>query len=100
LLTYEDEHDLAYIRKGPPGRMGRTTVLITLHGSKHQVLGASARRPILVYQAAPSEEELLRIQLLRGWVNKLLSMRLTPPGGIMDVVANPLEKGRCTREQG
>jgi hypothetical protein len=80
--------------------MGRTTVLITLHGSKHQVLGASARRPILVYQAAPSEEELRRIQLLRGWVNKLLSMRLTPPGGIMDVVANPLEKGRCTREQG
>jgi hypothetical protein len=80
--------------------MGRTTVLLTLHGSKHQILGASARRPILVYQAATSEEELLRIQLLRGWVNKLLSMHLTPPGGIMDVVANPLEKGRCTREQG
>jgi hypothetical protein len=80
--------------------MGRTTVLITLHGSKHQVLGASARRPILVYQAVTSEEELLRILLLRGWVNKFLSMRLTPPGGIMDVVANPLEKGRCSREQG
>jgi hypothetical protein len=38
--------------------------------------------------------------LLRGWVNKLLSKRLSSPGGIMDVVANPLEKGRCTREQG
>jgi hypothetical protein len=80
--------------------MGRTTVLMTLHDSKHQVLGASARRPILVYQAATSEEELLRIPLLRGWVNKLLSKRLTSPGGIMDVVANPLEKGRCSREQG
>jgi hypothetical protein len=40
--------------------MGRTAVLITHHGSKHPVLGASARRPILVYQAATSEEELLR----------------------------------------
>jgi hypothetical protein len=50
--------------------MGRTTVLITLHGSKHPVLGASARRPILVYQAATPEEELLRIPLLRTRVNK------------------------------
>jgi hypothetical protein len=33
-------------------------------------------------------------------VNKLLSKRLSSPGGIMDIVANPLEKGRCTREQG
>jgi hypothetical protein len=37
--------------------MGRTTVLITLRGSKHPVLGASARRLILVYQAANSEEK-------------------------------------------
>jgi hypothetical protein len=51
--------------------MGRTTVLVTLHGSKHPVLGASARRPILVYQAATSEEKHLRIPLLlRGWMNK------------------------------
>jgi hypothetical protein len=50
--------------------MGRTTVLIILHGSKQPVLGASARRPILVYQAATSEEELRRIPLLRGWMNK------------------------------
>jgi hypothetical protein len=50
--------------------MGGTTVLITLHGSKHQVLGASARRPILVYQAATSEEELLRISLPRTPVNR------------------------------
>jgi hypothetical protein len=63
-VAYEDEHDLAYIRKGPPGRMGRTTALIILHGSKHSVLGASARRPILVYQAATSEGELRRIYLL------------------------------------
>jgi hypothetical protein len=41
--------------------MGRTTVPIILHGSKHSVLGASARRPILVYQAATSEGELRRI---------------------------------------
>jgi hypothetical protein len=73
--------------------MGRTTVLITLHDSKHPVLGASARRPILVYQAATSVEEILRIHLLRGWMHNLLSMCLSPPGGIMDVVANPLEKG-------
>jgi hypothetical protein len=44
--------------------------------------------------------EVRRIPLLRGWMNKLLSKRLSSPGGIMDVVANPLEKGRCTREQG
>ena len=50
--------------------MGRTTVLITHHGSKHPVLGASARRPILVYQAATSEEELLRIPIPRTSVNK------------------------------
>ena len=43
--------------------------------------------------------ELRRIPLLGTWVNKLLSKRLSSPGGIMDVVANPLEKGRCTREQ-
>jgi hypothetical protein len=49
--------------------MGSTTVLITLHGSKHLVLGASARRPILVYQAATSEERLLRISLPRTPVN-------------------------------
>jgi hypothetical protein len=35
--------------------MGRKTALIILHGSKHSVLGASARRPILVYKAATSE---------------------------------------------
>ena len=46
--------------------MGRTTVLITLHGSKHPVLGASARRPILVYQAATSEEELLEFTFYEG----------------------------------
>jgi hypothetical protein len=40
--------------------MGRTTVLITLHASEQPVLGASARRPILVYQTATSEEELPR----------------------------------------
>jgi hypothetical protein len=50
--------------------MGRTTVLIILHGSKDPVLGASARRPILVYQAATSEEELLRVLLPRTPVNK------------------------------
>jgi hypothetical protein len=50
--------------------MGRTTVLITLHGSEQTVLGASARRPILVYQAANSEEELLRISLPRNRVNR------------------------------
>jgi hypothetical protein len=50
--------------------MGRTTVLIILHGSKQPVLGASTRRPILVYQAATSEEELLRIPLPRTRVNK------------------------------
>jgi hypothetical protein len=44
--------------------------------------------------------ELRRIPIPRTPVNKLLSMRLSLPGGIMDVVANPLEKGRCTREQG
>jgi hypothetical protein len=44
--------------------------------------------------------ELPRNPILRGWVNKLLSKRRSSPGGIMDVVANPLEKGRCTREQG
>jgi hypothetical protein len=49
--------------------MGNTTVLITLHGSKHLVLGASARRPILVYQAATSEERLPRISLPRTPVN-------------------------------
>jgi hypothetical protein len=43
--------------------MGRTTVPITFHGSKHPVLGASTRRPILVYQAATSEGELRRIPL-------------------------------------
>jgi hypothetical protein len=50
--------------------MGRTTVLIILHGSKHSVLGASARRPILVYQAATSELELPRIHIPRTPVNK------------------------------
>jgi hypothetical protein len=50
--------------------MGRTTVLITLHGSEQTVLDASARRPILVYQAATSEEELPRIHLPRTLVNK------------------------------
>jgi hypothetical protein len=35
--------------------MGRTTVRIILQGSKQPVLGASTRRPILVYQAANSE---------------------------------------------
>ena len=42
--------------------MGRTTVLIILHGSKQPVLGASTRRPILVYQAANFEEVLRRRQ--------------------------------------
>src|SRR5215211_3799326 len=46
---------VAYVRRGPPGRMGRTTVLRILHGSKHPVLGASARRPILVLHAATSD---------------------------------------------
>jgi hypothetical protein len=49
--------------------MGRTTVRIILHGSKQPVLGALTRRPILVYQAANSEEELRRIPLLVTWVN-------------------------------
>src|SRR5215210_9258471 len=49
--------------------MGRTTVLIILHGSKQPALGASTRRPILVYQAATSEEELRRIPLPRTPVN-------------------------------
>ena len=50
--------------------MGRTTVRIILHGSKQPVLGASTRRPILVYQAANSEEELRRIHILGTPVNK------------------------------
>src|SRR5829696_7901973 len=50
--------------------MGRTTVLIILHGSNQPVLGASTRRPILVYQAANSEEELRRTHLPRTSVNK------------------------------
>ena len=40
------------------------------HGSKHPVSGASARRPILVYKAATSEGELLRITLPRISLNK------------------------------
>ncbi len=46
------------------------TALIILHGSKHLVLGASARRPILVYKVATSQGELRRIPLLRGSVNR------------------------------
>jgi hypothetical protein len=41
-----------------------------LHGSKHLVLGASARRPILVYKAATSEGELLRTLLPHTSLNK------------------------------
>src|SRR5215212_11060750 len=69
-VAYEVEHDLACKRKGPPGRMGRKTALIILHGSKHSVLGASARRPVLVYKAATSEGKLRRIHLPRTSVNK------------------------------
>jgi hypothetical protein len=76
--------------------MGRTTVLIILHGSKHPVLGASTRRTILVYQAANSEEELLRISLPRTPVNKLPVNAPTPPGGIRDVVAQPLSSKKAT----
>ena len=43
--------------------MARKTVLLILHGSKHSVLGASARRPILGYKVATSEWELRRIRL-------------------------------------
>src|SRR5215218_7784468 len=56
------------------------TALIILHGSKHSVLGASARRPILVYKAATSGGELPRILLPRTPVNRAsasLSVRLS-----------------------
>src|SRR5215212_9956435 len=69
-VAHQAEHDLARIRKGPPGRMGRKAALMILHCSKHSVLGASARRPILVYKAATSEGEVLRITLPRTRVNK------------------------------
>ena len=72
--------------------MGRTTVLITLHGSKHQVLGASARRPILVYQAANFEEVLRRIHHLGTPVNKgegyLAAVR--QPDGIFPILDDQL----------
>ena len=74
--------------------MGRTTVLITLHGSKHPVLGASARRPILVYQAATSEEELLRIHLPGTSVNKGLS-----PSGSIGYVQGQRQGRKSMSEQ-
>ena len=73
-VAYEVGHGLACIRKGPPGRMGRKTALIILHGSKHSVSGASARRPILVYKAATSEGALRRIPLPRTRLNKASSV--------------------------
>ena len=78
-VAHEAEHDLARIRKGPPGRLGRKAALMIFHGSKHPVSGASARRPILVYKAATYEGELLRITLPRTPVNMRACVNLRRP---------------------
>src|SRR5215212_914063 len=78
-VAHEAEHVLARIRKGPPGRLGRKAALMILHGSKHPVSGASARRPILVYKAATYEGELLRITLPRTPVNMRACVKLRRP---------------------